>query len=120
MTMNSAVRPPRPSSISQKIDDATRHARFRSPFTSRSLKTGTNAAESAESATSDRTVFGIRNAISKALTGPLMPKTAACAISRTSPMTRETAVAIAKITPERARPRPSSGGSAVAAAPRAA
>ena len=108
MTMKSAVRPPRPSSISQKIDDATRQARFRSPFTSRSLKTGTNAADSAESATSDRTVFGIRKAISNALIGPLMPKIAACAISRTSPMTREIPVAIAKMTPERARPRPTS------------
>ena len=73
ITMKSAVRPPSPSSISQKIDEATRQARFRSPLTSRSLKTGTNAAESAESATSDRTVFGIRKAISKALIGPLIP-----------------------------------------------
>ena len=103
--MKSAVRPPSPSSISQKIDDATRQARFRSPFTSRSLKTGTNAAESAESATSARTVFGMRNAISKALTGPEMPKTAAWAISRTRPTTRESPVAIAKMTPERASPR---------------
>ncbi len=100
--------PPRPSSISQKIDDATRQARFRSPFTSRSLKTGTNAADNAESATSERTVFGIRKAISNALIGPLMPKIAACAISRTSPITREIPVAIAKMTPERARPRPTS------------
>jgi len=30
-----------------------------------------------------------------------MPKIAACAISRTSPMTRETPVAIAKMTPDR-------------------
>ncbi len=70
MTMNNAVSPPRPRSISQNTDEATRHARLRSPFTSRSLKTGTNAAERAESATSDRTVFGIRNAIVNALTGP--------------------------------------------------
>ena len=103
--MNSAVRPPSPRSISQKSEEATRHARCLSPFTSRSLKTGTNAADSAESATSERTVFGMRNAISKALTGPLIPKRAACAISRTSPMTREIPVAIAKMTPDRARPR---------------
>ena len=71
MRMKNAVRPPSPSSISQKSDEATRHARWRSPFTSRSLKTGTNAADSAESATSARTVFGMRNAISKALIGPV-------------------------------------------------
>ena len=94
--------------MSQKIVDATRQARARSPFTSRSLKMGTNAADSAESATSDRTVFGMRKAISNALIGPLMPKTAACAISRTRPMTREIPVATAKMTPERARPRPTS------------
>ena len=72
---------------------------------------GTNAADSAESATSDRTVFGMRKAISNALIGPLMPKTAACAISRTRPMTREIPVATAKMTPERARPRPTSDAS---------
>ena len=54
MTMNSAVSPPSPSSISQKRLDATRQARFRSPFSSSSLKTGTNADESAASATSAR------------------------------------------------------------------
>src|SRR2546422_9006071 len=78
MRMKRAVKPPSPSSISQKSVEATRQARARSPFTSRSLKMGTNAADSAESATSDRTVFGMRKAISNALIGPLMPKTAAC------------------------------------------
>ena len=43
--MKSAVSAPRPSSISQSRLDATRHARLRSPFSSRSLKTGTNADE---------------------------------------------------------------------------
>src|SRR5439155_877294 len=49
--MNSAVRPPRPSKTSQNRLEATRHARLRSPFSSRSEKTGTNADESAASAT---------------------------------------------------------------------
>jgi hypothetical protein len=41
---------------------------------SRSLNTGTNADESAASATSARIVFGTRKAISNALTGPRTPK----------------------------------------------
>ena len=104
MRTKSAVRPPRPISISQKRVDATRQARFRSPFTSRSLNTGTNAEESAESATSDRTVFGIRKAISNALIRPVMPKSAAATISRARPRMREIPVASEKMTPERARP----------------
>jgi hypothetical protein len=44
---------------SQKIVEARRQARARSPFSRSSLKTGTNAPESAWSATSDRTRFGI-------------------------------------------------------------
>ena len=56
--MKTAVSAPRPSSISQSRLDATRHARLRSPFSSRSLKTGTNADETAVSATSARIVFG--------------------------------------------------------------
>ena len=74
ITMNSAVRPPSPSSTSQKRLDATRHARFRSPFSRSSLKTGTKAEDSAASATSARTVFGIRNATSNALIAPTVPK----------------------------------------------
>jgi len=42
MTMKNAVRAPSPSSISQKRLEATRQARFRSPFSRSSLKTGTN------------------------------------------------------------------------------
>ncbi len=72
--MNSAVRPPRPSKTSQNRLEATRHARLRSPFSSRSEKTGTNADESAASATSARSVFGIRNATSNPLIGPTVPK----------------------------------------------
>ena len=72
--MKSAVSAPRPSSISQKSVEATRHARFRSPFSSSSLKTGTNADESAASATSARTRFGIWNATVNALIRPAAPK----------------------------------------------
>ena len=69
-SMKSAVSPLRPSSISQKRLEATRQARLRSPFSSRSLKTGTNAEESAASATSARTRFGIWNATVNALIAP--------------------------------------------------
>ena len=74
ITMKSAVSPPRPSSISQKRLEATRQARLRSPFSSSSLKTGTNAEERAASATSARIVFGTRNATSNALIDPTVPK----------------------------------------------
>ena len=43
--MQSAVSADSPSSSSQKTVDATRHARAFSPFSSSSLKTGTNAAD---------------------------------------------------------------------------
>ena len=73
-TIRSAVRAPSPSSINQKSVDATRQARLRSPFVSSSLKTGTNAEESAASATSERTRFGTWNATVNALTRPAAPK----------------------------------------------
>ena len=60
--------------MSQKRVDATRHARFRSPFSSSSLKTGTKADESAASATSARTRFGTWNATVNALILPAAPK----------------------------------------------
>ena len=71
---NTAVRAVEKSRTSQKIVDATRHARVRSPFSSSSLKTGTNAPESAASATSARTRFGIWNATVNALIFPAAPK----------------------------------------------
>ena len=72
--ISSEVRAPSPSSISQKMVDATRQARLRSPFARSSLKTGTNADESAWSATSERTRFGTWNATVNALTRPAAPK----------------------------------------------
>ena len=101
--MKSAVTPPRTSSVSQKSVDATRHARCRSPFSSSSLNTGTNAPESAASARSARTTFGMRIATVNALMSPVTPKKYALTISRTRPSTREI--------PSRARRRPSSARS---------
>ena len=72
--MQSAVIPPRPSSRIQNRLEATAQARRRSPFTSSSLKTGTNADVKAMSATSARIRFGIWNAIVNALMSPATPK----------------------------------------------
>ena len=72
--MQTAVTPPRPSSISHSTLEATRHARARSPLTSSSLKTGTNAEDRAWSATSDRIRFGTWKATVNALILPLAPK----------------------------------------------
>ena len=74
MRMKSAVTPPPTSRKSQKMVEATRQARAFSPFSSSSLKTGTNADESAASATSARIRFGIWNATVNALIGPRAPK----------------------------------------------
>ena len=54
--------------------DATRKASLRSPFSSSSLKTGTNAPWSAESANSARTRLGTWKAIVKADIAPVTPK----------------------------------------------
>ena len=84
-TSNTSVTADRPTNDSQKTLDATRQARSRSPRCSRSLKTGTNAAPSAESATSARTRFGTWNATVNALIDPCTPKNAAATISRSTP-----------------------------------
>ena len=73
-SMKSAVMPLRPSRISQKSVEATRQARFASPFSSSSLKTGTKTDETAESARRLRTVFGTWNATVNALIFPPAPK----------------------------------------------
>ena len=112
--MKSAVTPPRTRSVSQNSVDATRHARWRSPFSSRSLNTGTNAPESAASARSARTTFGMRIATVNALMSPVTPKKYALTISRTRPSTREIAVASEKTAVERAIRRLLWPGSGVA------
>jgi len=73
-TMKSAVSAERMRSTSQKRLDATRQARRRSPFSSSSVKTGTNADCSAASATRARTRLGTWNATVKALIFPAAPK----------------------------------------------
>ncbi len=72
--MKTAVTAVRPRKRSQSSVEATRHARARSPFSSSSLNTGTNAPERAASATRMRIRFGIWNATVNALIGPLAPK----------------------------------------------
>ena len=91
--MPSAVMPISASVARVRALEATRQARSRSPLTSSSLKTGTKEAPSAESATSERTVFGMLLATTKALAGPDTPRSCAEMISRTRPSTRETPVA---------------------------
>ncbi len=80
---------------------ASRFASRWRPCSCSSVNTGTKAAESAASATRLRKRFGIWNAMTKALIGPLIPNRAAAAISRTSPATRLTAVHIAKMAVDR-------------------
>ena len=72
--MKRIVALPSPRRIIQKSVEATRQARARSPFSRSSLKTGTNAPESAASASSARTRFGIWIATVKALIFPATPK----------------------------------------------
>ena len=104
-----------PTNESQKTLEATRQARSRSPRTSRSLKTGTNAAPSAASATSARTRFGTWKATVNALIEPCTPKKAAATISRSTPATRLSPVAIAKSAVETAiRRRGATSSGAVA------
>ena len=72
--MNNAVTAPRTRQIRKKRLEATRNASLRSPFSSSSLKTGTNAPWSAESANRARTRFGTWKAIVNADIAPVTPK----------------------------------------------
>ena len=72
--MNNAVTAPSTRQIRKNRLEATRNASLRSPFSSSSLKTGTNAPWSAESANSARTRFGTWNAIVNADIAPVTPK----------------------------------------------
>src|SRR4051812_8625746 len=76
---------------------ASSKASLRFFCSSSSLNTGTKALESAASATSARTRFGIWNASVKAEAGPLVPKYAAATTSRNRPTTRESPVKTEKI-----------------------
>ena len=106
MRMKSAVSAVRPSSISQKSVDATRQARFLS-FSRRSVKTGTNADESAASATSARKRFGSWNATVNALILP--PRRSSTTRSSRG---RARARARAPWRGRRSRPRPRACGAA--------
>jgi hypothetical protein len=72
--MKSAVTAARTRQIRKKRLDATRKASLRSPFSSSSLKTGTKAPWSAESANRARTRFGTWKAIVNADIAPVTPK----------------------------------------------
>ncbi len=71
---NRAVTAPSTRQMRKKRLEATRNASFRSPFSSSSVNTGTNAPWSAASANSARTRFGTWKAIVKADIGPVTPK----------------------------------------------
>ena len=94
--MNSAVSAPRTRQIRKNRLDATWNASLRSPFSSSSVKTGTNAPWRAESANRARIRFGTWKAIVNADIAPLTPKYLAATTSRTSPSTRERPVASEK------------------------
>ena len=74
MTMKSTVIAPSTTRISPNSAPASWKASLRFFCSSSSVKTGTNAALSAESATSARSRFGTWKAIVKAEKGPEVPK----------------------------------------------
>ncbi len=78
---------------------------MRSPFSSSSVNTGTNAPWSAESATSARSRFGTWKAIVNADIAPVTPKYLAATTSRARPSRRERPVANEKKAVLRARRR---------------
>ena len=95
-TMNSSVTAPSTSMIRQNRLEATRNASRRWPFSSSSVKTGTNAPWSAESANSARTRFGTWKAIVNADIAAVTPKYFAATTSRASPSRRDSPVATEK------------------------
>ena len=72
--MKSAVRAPRISVTRKIIVEASRNASRRCPFSSSSVKTGTNAAWIAASANRLRTRFGTWKATVNADIAPSVPK----------------------------------------------
>ncbi len=113
-TMKRIVALPSPTRIIQKSVEAIRQARARSPFSRSSLKTGTNAEESAASATS--AAHGVRDQEGdlERVDGATDAEVISATISRASPSTRESPVAPAKIAVDQAR-RLGGGGSPGAA-----
>ena len=74
ITMNTTVITPRATRISPNSAPASANASLRFFCSSSSVKTGTKAAVSAESATSARIRFGTWKAIVKAENAPEVPK----------------------------------------------
>ena len=72
--MNSAVIAPRPISMIQNSVEASRSASLRRPFCSRSVNTGTNAADSAAWANRFATRFGTWKASVNADANGVVPK----------------------------------------------
>ena len=107
-------------SMIQKSVDASRNASRRRPCWSRSVNTGTNAADSAAWAKRLAMRLGTRLASVNAEAGPEVPKKLAARISRPRPATREKAVRIEKIAVLRATRSPPPRGPAPAASPPAA
>src|SRR5215217_1568161 len=91
--MKSAVTAPSARQIRNRRLEATLNASLRSPFSSSSLKTGTKAPWSAESANSARMRFGTWKAIVNADMAAVTPKYLAATTSRASPSRRDRPVA---------------------------
>ncbi len=72
--MKNAEIAPSPISMIQNSVEASRNASFLRPCWSRSVNTGTNAADSAAFANRFATRLGTRKAIVKAEAAPLVPK----------------------------------------------
>jgi hypothetical protein len=89
-------------------------------LSSNSEKTGMKAPLSAESAKSERTVFGIRNASVNADAAPLVPKYFAAMTSRARPAMRESPVIEPKIAVLRAVEARAASGSSSRGAPSSA
>src|SRR5436190_21109424 len=118
--MKKAVTAPSAIRMIQKSVEASRKASLRRPCCSRSVNTGTKAADSAALANRLLTRLGIWNARVKAEKRPLVPKKLAVAISLTSPTTLEMPVASEKIAVLRATaPPPGGGGGAGGSSPKA-
>jgi hypothetical protein len=101
-----AVRAPSAIRMIQNSVEARRNASRFLPCWSRSVNTGTNAAESAACANRLLIRFGIWEAIVNAEAGPPVPNRLAATTSRARPAIREKPVATAKIavlTPSRRR-----------------
>ena len=109
-TIHRPVTTPRAIRMIQNSVEASRNASFLRPAWSRSVNTGTNAADSAACENRLLIRFGTCEAIVKAEAAALVPKKLAATTSRARPAIRESAVARAKIAVLRAIRRRGGGG----------